>query len=243
MGSPRRRDAPLRGEPEYLEEGMSWVRWDETPPARYVYTDGEIYRQGFILSSSQEPVEPNIQVFTIAIGGDDQYIGASEANTYPPSSSITRYATGTFLQVSRTRSPSPVSGVIYEVYNALLKWDTSTLDDALSTQAASLTLNISAVYDANSRSLTGEWYSWDGTSDADYTSTSSATAFSVLLSSLIAGDNEIPLTGYGAGVSETGYTYLRLHISGGQPTGTNYVYINPFEAGVALAPRLSVTSA
>jgi len=74
-----------------------------------------------------------------------------------------------------------------------------------------------------------------------HTDTAASTAFSVPTSSLVLNvDNTIALGGLAGTVNLTGRTFLRLHISGEQPTGLNRVIFADFDHTTQPGPRLSV---
>jgi hypothetical protein len=122
----------------------------------------------------------------------------------------------------------------YEVRTALLHFNTSSLPVGATITSASLRLYVTSRTSANNRNLVGEWdngAAWplDGT---DYTVTPSSTAaVGVAINSLTAAAvNALPLQNLGS-ISATGWTTIRLHVDGGQPSGDNGVFFGSFEAG------------
>jgi hypothetical protein len=142
-------------------------------------------------------------------------------------------------QVGVSRS---FTGSIYAVNDGLLQWDTSALPDDAMVTDATLTVRVSTVDNANARSFQGEWFDWGTSCDGtDWTVTPANTAFSIANSSVVVGvDNAIPLTGTTGNVQPAGRTALRLHQSGGQPTGFNRVVFAAFESTSQPGPRLQV---
>lgn len=95
------------------------------------------------------------------------------------------------------------------------------------------------VVNDDTRSLNGEWYEWTTATVDDWTNTPSATALDVALSTIAgSGIETLPLTNLPETVG-VGYVGLRLHISGGEPSGENYVHIASLDSdGSIWAPRL-----
>ena len=122
--------------------------------------------------------------------------------------------------VRRRRSP------YIPVTVGLLRFDTSSLPDNAVVSSAKLQLHATTKSSTNARSLAAEWYpasSWpiDGT---DWSATDAATAHSgTPLSGITVGNtNEFVLQNLSS-VSRTGFSALRLHVSGAAtaPTGPN----------------------
>src|SRR5439155_13028215 len=104
--------------------------------------------------------------------------------------------------------------------------DTSALPDNATVTSATLKVYVTAKADADDRSLMAEYYSssnWP-IDPADYSLSSSGNALSGAdITGITVGSvNSFALTGL-TGISTTGYTGLRLHVSGGQPNGDNLV--------------------
>lgn len=130
----------------------------------------------------------------------------------------------------------------YAIFDALLQWDTSSLPDDASVTGATLIQTVVLASSANGRNYEGEWFNW-GTCDAnDWTPIAANSAFSVPISTITGSnsDNSFALSGAGTNVNVTGRTYLRLHISGGQPTGLNRVNAALYEHATLPGPRLRV---
>lgn len=164
-------------------------------------------------------------VFEVPSSGSDGYV-YGDASSYPPgydgilidSNSVT---------VGRTYSSS-----WYWIHVGLLRFDTSSLNDACVVVSAKLRLYVTVRTSDDGRNFTGEWYDPGTIGPEDYTTVASETAFSVPVLSLGTGAyQEIPLADARNRVSKTGYTGLRLHISGGQPTGDNSVGFRSYDYG------------
>ena len=177
--------------------------------------------------------------FSIGSGGDDGDVGPSGAPSYPPASTVYTFVNGSVFTAGRRL----VYGG-YDVFVPLLRFDTSSIPDTATITSATLRLYVNKKADADNRNLVGEWYSasnWpiDG---ADYALTSSANALPGADITAIAtgATNDFALTGL-ASISKTGFTGLRLHVDGGQPSGDNDVQFGSFEGGTGSVPRLVVT--
>lgn len=93
----------------------------------------------------------------------------------------------------------------------------------MSVSSATLRVYVNAASSPTGRDFQGEWYSWVPTAQtSDWSSTASGTAFSVPIAGITtASINDIPLTDAPTQINTSGYTGLRLHISGGDIVGTN----------------------
>jgi hypothetical protein len=166
--------------------------------------------------------------FTLAAGGDDGDVTV-RAGTYPPSAAADSNSSGTVFTAARRFVLSS-----YQVFDGLLRFDTSSLPDNATVTAATLKLWVNAKTDADNRNLVGEWYpaaQWpiDGAdwalnpgntalAGADVTAIATGATSSFALQNL-------------SSISTTGLTGLRLGIDGGQPAGDNYVQFATLESG------------
>lgn len=119
----------------------------------------------------------------------------------------------------------------FEVQNALLRFDTSLLPDAAAVTSVVLRLYILSNYSepADARNMTWDWYVWSMPPvDADFAQVAGTSAASgPAVNSLVPNqDNDITLTDTSGwpNVSVSDYTYLRGHVSGGQPAADNYFH-------------------
>jgi hypothetical protein len=185
--------------------------------------------------------QPSSGTLTVPImaGADDGYLEQKgpASGGYPPSGSVITNTTAPFLAAARRLSHNND----YSVMAALLRFDTSALPDGATVTAAALELRVTGKADADNRALQAEWYpasSWpiDG---GDWSLDSSATALAGAdLTGIATGQvTSFPLTGLG-GLSTTGSTALRLHVSGGQPAGENYLVLAAFEDASLPAAQL-----
>jgi hypothetical protein len=177
-------------------------------------------------------------VFSVAVSGDDGDLRLTGAS-YPPSGTVAGSSTGNFVTSGRR---SVFGG--YDVFNGLMRFDTSAIPDGATVTGATLRLHVTGKQNADNRNLVAEWYdsvNWpiDG---ADYALDSSANALAgfAIAQIPVGSQNDFALTGLGS-LSKTGFTGLRLHVDGGQPSGDNYVQIASFDHATLPEPRLVVT--
>ena len=192
-------------------------------------------------------LDPTTQ-FNVATSTDDGYADGYGFGYPPPASQArtdehwtgalkTKYGDGT-----------------YRTANPLMRWNTSSLPDDSSASSATLRVGVCRVLNTEGRSLTADWYGAWPIDVADYSPNPQTSALVGKPLSQIAPaadvggchfnyaagtDNDIALNN-GNGVSVTGYTGLRLHLSGGAPAGDNVVTFVLQEHAVSAEPRLVV---
>jgi hypothetical protein len=117
--------------------------------------------------------------------------------------------------------------------NALMQWDTSSIPDGDPVTAATLSYAMtevdSGIVDDDGRNLDGEWYAaanWP-IDCADHADNVGTDAFSEDLTTVVSPIDLGTLTG----ISKTGFTGLRVGISGGEPSGENSWTIDSSESG------------
>ena len=156
---------------------------------------------------------------------------AADANTasvdrtggsYPPTGA---YTIGTTYSAYFTQKS--LSAGLYTVAIDLADWDTSSLPDFATNLRCTLSDFVSSgtVRHVDDRDLTADWFDWSPAADStDWTATAGTDALAGHALSLIPdnGTTDIPLDNCD-GVDAAGTTYLRLHVSGGRPTGQNQV--------------------
>jgi hypothetical protein len=137
-------------------------------------------------------------------------------SVYPPT---TNPGTTTTIYPERN-----LTGSTYLIACALFLFDTSALGAGATITGAKLNFGGGIpVYHDDSRSLQLEWYdysNWPLTTD-DYLQDTTGDAGTFALSTL-GQYNDLDLATL-TGISKTGYTGMRLHITGGQPTGANFI--------------------
>jgi hypothetical protein len=176
--------------------------------------------------------------FNLAASGDDGDLRLTGAG-YPPVGTVAASSSGNFVTAGRRF----VFGG-YDVFNGLMRFDTSAIPDGATVTGATLRLQVTGKQNADARNLVAEWY--DGANwpiDAgDYALGSSANALagSAIAQIVVGSQNDFALSGLGS-LSKTGFSGLRLQVDGGQPSGDNYVQIASFDHATLPEPRLVVT--
>lgn len=182
-------------------------------------------------------------IFEVSTDWHDLFVVASGAS-YPPGGAPVYSSTQTEIF-----GPTREFGAgTYQVKNGLLLWDTSSLPDDATVTAATLRLKFSWVANPDSRSFTADWFAWGASAAADYSLNGDAAGFAAgttahsgtsLGSITVNADNDFALTNL-SNISKTGNTYLRLHVSGGQPAGANQLTFYAQEHTTEPAARLIV---
>ncbi|HET9050156.1 MAG TPA: DNRLRE domain-containing protein, partial [Candidatus Dormibacteraeota bacterium] len=174
-------------------------------------------------------------------GADDGDVQATSSTSkgYPPSGAPVANTTGKVMTAGRRSAFGN-----YQVYDALLRFNLSSLPANAVVTSAVLSVSVTATTSADGRSLVAEWVpasDWPITA-SDYSLTSTANALSgVAVSSMTKNAvNTFTLTGL-SGITPGSYAGLRLAISGGQPTGDNYVQMATFESTSQARPQLVLT--
>lgn len=165
-------------------------------------------------------IDPTTDTFNISANGDDGNVSKSASSSYPPdTATVVDTAYALMYVIKRYLSTK------YAIYNALLRFDTSSIPDAATITSAYLKLTSDYSTSGDARTLCGEYYSFTSIAAADYTASNSYSAFSLALSSVVTDDtadnNSILLTSPNTNISKTGYTGFRLTIDGGTPSGNN----------------------
>ena len=183
------------------------------------------------------PPPPGSTVTATPVASGDDGTVAQTGVTYPPSAGTSANTNGVVTVGRRSVHTG------FEVYDGLVRFDTSAIPDDATITGASLRIYVTAKADGDNRNLVAEWYdtsNWpiDG---ADYALNPASTALSGAdVTQLVTNaSNTFALTGL-ASVSKTGYTGIRLGLDGGQPTADNYVQFASFD-GTQPKPQLVVT--
>lgn len=124
-----------------------------------------------------------------------------------------------------------------------MKWDTSSLPDNATINTATLRVWVATTAITDARQVTGDWFTWVGNNaTTDYSETPQTNAHAgTNISTFTQGASaDLALTNADANISRTGITYLRLHCSGGQPTGTNWFEVASWDDTVNPEPQLIV---
>lgn len=173
-------------------------------------------------------------VFDLATNDDSQWV-FRHGTGYPPEGTITATPNGVAF-VSKNLDN-------FEIGLGVFRYDTSAIPDSAVVTSAALRTYVDGVFDSNGRSLTGGWMTDAAISTADYTDTVETTALSPVLISSIPNPatTDFALNDAAANINKTGYTKLRLMISGGLPDNYNIVNIPLLEHATLDAPQLVVT--
>jgi hypothetical protein len=215
---------------DYTPEDSGW----EVSAGELVWTFDD---SGLPSEAYPYEIDPST-TFSVAASGDDATV-YGEGASYPPSATGCEAATETRLKNFRSGGGSPA----YQVYNSLMRWDTSALADDATVTGATLRVRVTSVYDNDGdRSFTADWYDWGSSCDTgDYSATAQTNAHAGTdLGTISTGSKDFALTNVAANVSLTGYTYLRGHISGGSPSYGNAVNWASYDDTSYAEPQLIV---
>jgi hypothetical protein len=170
-------------------------------------------------------------------GGDNAQAASTAPSTYASLIFNQCFVGPPNIGVSRS-----FTGSTYADNNGLLQWDTSALPDTAVVTSATLTVWVVTVDNTDARSFQGEWFNWGASCDAaDWTLSAASTAFSAPNSSIVTNAaNTIPLSGVLGNINLSGRTSVRLHESGGPPTGNNRVVVAGYANTSQAGPRLQV---
>jgi hypothetical protein len=187
-----------------------------------------------------------VTTFSVAVSADDGAIvhyDDSPPTDWPPTAVIEDWSIHvglTQMEVAKTDDAS-----ISAIQVSFARFLTSSLGSGAVVTDAVLKIWFDSLVNADGRNLVVEWYTpgaWPPV-DADWSENVGTTAGSFPLSGLTdATVNSLTLTNP-SNVNVTGYTSLRLGISGGQPTGFNRIRIAQFDHATEQEPRLEVTTA
>lgn len=176
--------------------------------------------------------------FSVAVSADDGSVSDS-GTTYPRTSGSVVNTTSGATAVARSFvSPN------YLVRVSMMRWDTATLPVGATITAATLRIYLTLLANTDGRSLVAEWYAssnWP-IDLSDFTGTAPTTpAASLSLSSVTASAlNDLVFTDL-SGINPTGYTGVRFHISGADPTGANTTSVALWDSVLDPAPELLIT--
>lgn len=227
------------------------------PRAFALGADGQTYEAGkwrllhgnraaFDFDDSQLPAEafPYILDPTTSFNPskpEDEGHVTKSGSSYPPASCAGWSDTSSTVTTMKGVNAKPE----YYTMNGFMSWDTSSLPDSASVNSATLKFYASSKDNPESRSLTADWYSAWPIDCNDFSDSAQTTAIGGLpLANIPTGSSDtiVGLSGSAAGVSRTGRTGLRTHISGGQPAGWSSLSI--WQLGNASnigTPQLNVT--
>lgn len=175
--------------------------------------------------------------YPIAASDDDARSDRS-GSTYPPPNP------GSSSTTTAVRSTKELSAAgTFIVGNGLFRWDTSDIPDDATVKAADFVVSVIAINNADGRDWVGEWFDWSSLSADNRWSINhvTAAAFVRSLSSIGSGSQAVPMFSSRLGnIRKDGYTEIRTHVGGSQPTGLNNIFVSSFD-GTGHFPMLRVT--
>lgn len=178
-----------------------------------------------------------VSVFEPPAAGDDG-VARGTGGGFPPAYSAHDASTVTTIQTSKS-----LEGASYVVRNGLLRFNTSSLTNAVTVSSARLEGVTTVKDDTNARGFVADYFPWTGIS-TDYTASEPTAGLAI--NTTLTQYNPPHVTYWtldfaSTGIERTGNTGLRTHITGGSPTGQNSLTINSSSASLILRPRLLVT--
>ena len=196
--------------------------WQLLPGTRlqFEYDDSKLPQTAF-----PYVIDPSTSTtFSVALATDDGWV-MGMSSSYPPACGY--YGSSGAYNVARTY----FSGQ-YNIAYGLARWNTSSLGTSATITSASFRAYPVAKGNANARYWQGGWYTWSAVNCSAYVTTApTATAFSALVSSVTLNTYNSWTLSNLSNVNKTGTTYLRVGISGGLPTGQNYVNFTNYDTG------------
>ncbi|HEX7050015.1 MAG TPA: hypothetical protein VF188_07345 [Longimicrobiales bacterium] len=210
--------------------------WDLSVPAhaRFSFDDSTLPPEAFPYR-----IDPTTTL-SVAASGDDGEVSASSA-AYPPTSGSTFSTNNALVQAMRRFRTFPASG--YDVAVCLFRFDTSSLAGA-TVNSATFRAVVTSRASVDARNITIEWYpasNWPiDISDWTNTAGTSAHAGTAITSLTLNADNDFTLSNPDANINKSGYTGFRVHVDGGQPTGSNAAIFSSFDDTTHAGPRLIV---
>lgn len=184
--------------------------------------------------------------FSVNANSDDGTVHGG-STTYPPPSG-SQADLGLQHMIAGRTYQSWLNPPQYAVWNSVMRWHTGAIPDTAELTSASLVVNKwyspiydTATYNQNGRNLTADWHEVGGITTASYSATAQTNALSGMSLGSFTNYQDYTINLANAnGVSKVGYTGLRLHVDGGQPTGMNHVYFTAFDDPTYPEPRLVV---
>jgi len=236
----------IKGDPKFVAPGTYDFHLQTTSPA--ASAADPIYAPPLDIEGNARDASPSMGAYEGTGGGTG---GAPAAGTYTPPVVDGRAmgtASATYPPVSPGYDNSGPSldmirwldSGLFGLYVSVLGFDTSAIPDTATINSATLQLYLTSNEHTDGRYLVGEYFDYGaGVDAADYSSTAPGSpilskAQTALTTSAY---NDLPISDL-SGVSKTGTTKLRLTLSGGQPTGRNWVSANSSRG--TYAPKLLV---
>jgi hypothetical protein len=203
------------------------------------YGYGRINAGRALSVAAPPPPDPASSITAVvSAGADDGYVGLA-GSAYPPSGAGVPETAGSSVTVGRR---SVHTG--FELYTGLVRFDSSAIPDGATITSATLRVYVTGKADGDNRNLVAEWYdaaNWPiGGGDSVVSSSASALGGADITQIATGASNDFDLAGLGS-VSKTGYTGLRLSVSGGQPSADNYLQFAAWDHPSLPEARLIVT--
>lgn len=211
---------PPLGQQVYYETGRWWT---------FVQTMPEDEQRRFNLHLNTTATASVTGTFTVSIGADDGEISSGQivAGPWPP-------AFSSIDMTDTTLTPAKQRDALNRFLSrdAYVRFNTASLPDHVQLDTATLACHVSSRSDANNRGMAGQWHLWDtALSSLDYDATSDDNALAAVdITSIIPGGVNTWTLQNLEYINRTGYTGIRLSITGGQPTGVNAVDLAAFES-------------
>jgi hypothetical protein len=185
--------------------------------------------------------------FSIGASADDGYFDHWDVTgtppTYPPTENIQVWADHTAETFIRCQKKADAGEAAVHV--TLMRFDTSSIPDDATISAAVLKLYVISLNDPEAKNVDVEWYTpsaWPPVDASDYSLSVGTTAGSFALSTFTASTVEDLTLSAPSTVSLSGYTTLRMGISGGTPSNAdNYIEFASLDNVSLVEPRLEVT--
>ena len=180
-----------------------------------------------------------VSTFNIAVNSDD---GFTQGQNVTYGSVICSFAGSTDANLEAGRE---LTGGNHRISVSHLRWDTSSIPDGDAVASATLRLFILGKFDVDARNVVADWHDFGAAVDCTdwlHDSLNSAISGVTIASLTVGANNTLTLTGV-SNVSKTGLTGIRLHVSGGEPTGRNQYEFAALDHLTSPEAQLSVTHA
>lgn len=186
-------------------------------------------------------IDPTTTTYSMGVVGDDSRVGTTD--TYYNYADIPDGAG--YLNDSGTMGAFKKKSGTYGVMCGLIRFNTATIPDGAVVASAILRVMIAsnAPWSSDSRNLDCEYHQFTTITPSEFVKNTGTNAFSIpIVSGAIAGNTmkDIALSNV-SNVVKTGYTGLRMSISGGAPAGSNQFYFYSFDDTYNTKPQLIVT--
>ena len=181
--------------------------------------------------------------FNVGASNHDDRVLRS-GSSYPPAGGYLTWPAGIRVEAGREDFANCAGAGTgpFCIRNGFIRWNTILPDPNATITGATLQLDLRFINNADERQLTADWYTagWPPASSDDYSATAQTSAISGWTIPFSTGLYDITGLGGLGGISKTGYTGLRLHLSGGEPSGRNLIQATSYDAPDGQPPRLTV---